>query len=244
MLATIEIPRYPELESRLPATAVLDIAEQIDTMRAVEEVLPAADLPHVAHFMLGYRTVTENVGRQLGKFDYPERTEITVGMFAQLAYRALRHHARGETDKICPAWQTVYYAPWAREAYPVVAMMAGWEVHIGRDLPEVLWHTAAQAHHKADYTREVNGILGTTAQQLRPIFFGDSLPARAAGWLGASWAMPYIRKLRESAWLTGQELLMLPDDAARQQLLESAGGRAGRLLLGDMRLGRLVNALT
>ena len=192
-----------------PAT----LEQVVARMDLIARTLPADD--GIARFNTLYETTTLNIRAAIaaGRFeDAAFMTGFTI-RFAGYYFTAVSDWFGG-SRKPPQAWRALFESEGRADFLPVQFATAGLEAHIGRDLPVVLSsmfrgapYPAKDSSRRRDYLL-VNEVLSETFEQLRDSLLDGPVWLKL---LGDTTAMPWIRTLREAAWLNGEALYKLPD---------------------------------
>jgi hypothetical protein len=231
------------LEDVLRAPLPGRVGEVVETMRALEEALPAGD--GVRAFTRLYRAVTEAVDERVRRETFADVrfTRWLDVVFANLYFRALRAHVLG--PKRPPrAWAPLIEARSRRGIAPIQFALAGMNAHINRDLPLALVatcreHGVAPLHggpQHADFCA-IDPLLADTERKVKA-----ELATGIVGWadealgdLDSVVAMWNVRRARAAAWVNAETLWALrgvPFAAGRFAVtLDRMVGFAGRGLL-------------
>lgn len=207
-------------------TRPVSLTEVVARMDRIARVLPADD--GITQFNHLYETTTQNMIRGINEGDFEDgafMTDFTVH-FASFYFEAVSEYfsPSGHTPQ---AWLALFENRGrSRELKPVQFALAGMHAHINRDLPVVLselfrddssFPAANSASHR-DYLK-VNQVLSDTFDQLRDELLDGPMWFRL---LGDATALPWVRVLRDKAWLDGDLYWKLRNHEQSQELyLES-----------------------
>jgi hypothetical protein len=201
-------------------------------MDQIAAQLPAND--GIASFNHLYETTTQNMDRAIrdGQFeDAAFMTEFTVH-FAGFYFAAVSSYLNGPGQPP-KAWLALFEKRGrAADFRPVQFAAAGMDAHIGRDLPVVLSELFAgeASFPSKDSSRHrdylvVNQVLADTFDQLRDELLDGPLWFKL---LGATTALPWIRAMRDKAWIDGGALWDLRNYPLTQDLYLDALDSATR----------------
>ena len=223
-LNTADSDRGAEHPDGLRGDAVGSLSDVVSRMEEILEPLPRSD--GVACFTRLYLDVTEAVQGDLGggAFSDPAFLAGLDATFAGLFFAALDAYQQSPNDAP-PAWRPLFDARSARGIAPLQFALAGMNAHINRDLPVALvsaWGDAGLeprlgSPQHADYER-VNDLLARVETRVKHRYL--------TGWLsrldrllhrfhrlGDVLAMWDIRRARAAAWVNGEALWALRDEA-------------------------------
>ena len=231
------------LEQVLRAPAAARIADVVERMRALDELLPRDD--GIACFNRLYLAVTEAVEEQArpGAFADVRFVRWLDVAFANLYLGALSSFLLGR-GRVPRAWQALFEARARPGVAPIQFALAGMNAHINRDLPVALVQTCVARKvqprrgcpQHVDFGR-IDGLLAQTQERVKREF-AVGLVGLADEALGrvddvvASWN---VGAARQAAWVNGETLWALrgiPFVGARfLATLDRTVGFAGRGLL-------------
>jgi hypothetical protein len=227
----------------LDGAAVATVPDVVARMHALDGVLPDEDGLKWFNFL--YHMVTEQILADIDASrwqDGPWLTELDV-LFARLYFDAIVSWI--ETPAQCPrAWVPLFERRYRKGIARVQFGMAGMSAHINRDLPVAVVRTCEArgivphngSEQQSDYER-VNSILEAVEiramEKMATGVIGEV--AHDLGHLGDVIAMWNVRKARDAAWVNGEVLWSLRDDAQLSgdfiATLDRMAGFAGRGLL-------------
>ncbi|MCX5209091.1 DUF5995 family protein [Kitasatospora sp. NBC_00240] len=180
----------------------LTVDQAVDRMRALRDLLPAAD--GVAVFNRMYLTVTELVRDRLtdGYFEDPPAVAALDALFAGRYLRAVDAAAAGTRPPAC--WRPLFELRGHPGIHPLQFALAGMNAHIEHDLPLAVLDTCRQlgrrpAELAADY-RRINDLLAQVEDEVRDSLLPgpDELPlADPLLHVAGVWS---IDRAREAAW--------------------------------------------
>ena len=232
------------LEQVLRAPAAARIADVVERMRALDELLPRDD--GIACFNRLYLAVTEAVEEQArpGAFADVRFVRWLDVAFANLYLDALASFLLGRGRRVPRAWQALFEARARPGVAPIQFALAGMNAHINRDLPVALVQTCVArgvqprrgSLQHIDFGR-IDALLAQTQARVKREF-AVGLVGLADEALGrvddvvASWN---VGAARQAAWVNGETLWALrgiPFAGARFLVtLDRTVGFAGRGLL-------------
>lgn len=177
---------------------------------------------HNALFALGYLRSTEVFLQTLKDIDYSDRANVIRedALFAEYYFRAYDAYHLGAAN-VPPAWKEAFDAAQSRSVTSSGDLVLGFNAHIQRDLPFVLYDLYKQGHPVSyeDHTRvneflqKVN-FLEELAQKFDPTIDDEDVPGEEDDiqrfQLIASW--------RELAYRNFEKLRDAPSDEARAKL--------------------------
>jgi hypothetical protein len=231
------------LEQVLRAPAAARIADVVERMRALDELLPRAD--GIACFNRLYLAVTEAVEQQArpGAFADVRFVRWLDVSFANLYLGALSAFLLGR-GRVPRAWRALFEARARPGVAPIQFALAGMNAHINRDLPVALVQTCAArgirprrgSPQHVDFGR-IDGLLAETQERVKgELAVGlVGLADEALGRLDDVVATWNVGVARQAAWVNGETLWALrgiPFAGARFLVtLDRSVGFAGRGLL-------------
>jgi hypothetical protein len=161
------------------------------------------NLPHLQYGLYGYQQVTKAVTEQLdtGFFEYPDKMERTMPVFAERALAPLRFHAHDRSDLV-GAWSPLFYRPEMKQAAPWMGMVDFLNFHVIYDLPFTLLETGTKPEHKQDYTGKMNQLFKGVGRDLLPLYIDMKPPWKQLGVakLGLAATLRYLYGVRDDAW--------------------------------------------
>lgn len=188
---------------------VTDLTKLVHTMGQVALAAPEVDLPQFRYGFHGYQRVTRAVTKELDSntFEHPGKMQQTIPYFAERAFAPIRHHIRGDVDKV-GAWTPMLYTHGAKNALPSTAMVDFLGFHVIYDLPFTLHDTNTKLDHKQDYSEKINTILTDVGRQLLPEYIEVSpfLAKMKVPEIGLNLVLRHLFKSRDEAWKTFEEL--------------------------------------
>lgn len=188
---------------------VTDLSKLVHTMGQVALAAPEVDLPQFRYGFHGYQRVTRVVTKELTSdtFEHPDKMEQTMPYFAERAFTPIRHHIRGDVDKV-GAWAPMLYTKVAINAPPSTAMIDFLGFHVIYDLPFTLRDTNTKLDHKQDYSERINTILANVGRQLLPEYIevNPFLAKMKVPEIGLNLVLRHLFKSRDDAWKTFEEL--------------------------------------
>lgn len=206
---------YSYLDSRMAKVLppegelVTDLNKLVYTMGQVALAAPEVDLPQFRYGFHGYQRVTHVVTNELANdtFEHPDKMEHTMPYFAERAFAPIRHHIRGDVDKV-GAWAPMLYAKDAKNAPPSTAMVDFLGFHVIYDLPFALRDTNTKLDHKQDYSEKINAILADVGRQLLPEYIevNPFLAKMKVPEIGLNLVLRHLFKSRDDAWKSFVEL--------------------------------------
>jgi Family of unknown function (DUF5995) len=237
-------------------TSMDQLAAQIRTLdpdRAIEDVLGAMraiqqivgppttalgrPLDGVACFNFMYRRVTEEVHRDLSRFELPAVVSRLAVVFAQFYLDAF--DAATADAWISKAWEPLFEDRRQRRIAPVQFALAGMNAHINNDLPWALWQTwdelridpSTDLAARRDF-ETVNIVLSDVAGKVRARLESGLLRwlDRVCGRYDDLFASFVIAKARDEAWSRAERWRIGFDDAAARAH-EQHVGYESRLIL-------------
>jgi len=231
------------LEQVLRAPAAARIADVVERLQALDDVLPADD--GIACFNRLYLAVTEAVAEAArpGAFADPRFVRWLDVVFANLYFRALSAHVLGR-GRVPRAWASLFEARARPGVAPIQFALAGMNAHINRDLPIALVTTCRDrrieprrgCRQHADFGR-IDRLLAETEARVRAQFAVGlvGVADQALGRLDSVVAMWNVRAARRAAWANAEALWALdgvPFVGARLLVaIDRTVGLAGRGLL-------------
>lgn len=222
----------------LPGVTLASIREltpkracQVGKPRCVEFVIKemerrykplAKQCDHNALFALGYLRTTEIFLETLDDIDYGDRATVIRedALFAEYYFRAYDAYHLG-SNNVPPAWKQAFDAAQTRSVTGSGDLVLGFNAHIQRDLPFVLYKLYKQGHPVSyedhnrinEFLQKVN-FLGELAQKFDPTIDDEDVPGEADDLqrfqLIASW--------RELAYRNFEKLRDAGSDEARAQV--------------------------
>lgn len=188
---------------------IFDLEKLAGTMGEVAMAAPEIGLPQFRYGFHGYQRVTRAVTRELetGMFEYPDKMAYTMPHFAERAFAPIRHYVNGNREKV-GGWTPMVYGQAARNALPSTAMVDFLGFHVVYDLPFTLIDTETKAHHRADYSKKINIILESTAQELLPEYaeVKPIFKRFSAENIGLWYVLRDLYKARDDAWRAFERL--------------------------------------
>ena len=177
---------------------------------------------HNALFALGYLRTTEIFLETLDDINYSDRATVIRedALFAEYYFRAYDLYHLG-SNNVPPAWKEAFDAAQNRSVISSGDLILGFNAHIQRDLPFVLYElykrgnpVSYEDHNRAnEFLQKVN-FLGELAQKFDPNIDDDDVPGEEDDiqrfQLIASW--------REIAYRNFERLRDAPSDRARAQV--------------------------
>jgi len=142
---------------------------------------------HNALFALGYLRTTEIFLETLDDIDYGDLASVIRedALFAEYYFRAYDAYHLG-SNNVPPAWKQAFDAAQTRSVTSSGDLVLGFNAHIQRDLPFVLYELYKQGHPVSyeDHTRvneflQTINFLGELAQKFDPIIDDDDVPGEA-----------------------------------------------------------------
>lgn len=178
--------------------------EQRQTMNYVSGCLGEVGLGHLEVGMRGYHVVTGHVYEAMdqGYFEYPEKFDMTIPVFAGQFYMAGLNHVRGRRDLIPEHWQYPMYSKHVKNASPEARMMAFWGGHIP-DLKKTNIMTNIEPKYRADY-RKINKVLKSAVPDV--LAEVSVTPPTRVKLLAAYLAMTDVYLMRDDQWYAAREL--------------------------------------
>jgi Family of unknown function (DUF5995) len=177
---------------------------------------------HNALFALGYLRTTETFLQTLNDIDYSDRATVIRedALFAEYYFRAYDAYYLG-SNNVPPAWKEAFDAAQNRSVTSSGDLILGFNAHIQRDLPFVLYELYKQGHPVSyeDHTRvneflQTVNFLGELAQKFDPTIDDEDVPGDADDiqrfQLIASW--------RELAYRNFEKLRDAGSEEARAQV--------------------------
>ena len=231
------------LEQVLRAPAAARIADVVERMRALDDLLPRED--GIACFNRLYLAVTEAVEAQArpGVFADPRFVRWLDVVFANLYLGALSSFLLGR-GRVPRAWRALFEARGRPGVAPIQFALAGMNAHINRDLPLALVETCRARDVRplrgcpqhVDFGR-IDGLLAQTQERVKSEFAVGlvGVADQALGRLDDVVATWNVAAARQAAWVNGETLWALrgiPFVGARFLVtLDRTVGFAGRGLL-------------
>lgn len=188
------------LSLTLPGVALASIHEptskracQVGKPKCVELVIKemerrykplARQCDHNALFALGYLRTTEIFLQTLKDINYGDRATVIRedALFAKYYFRAFDAYHLGSSN-VPPAWKEAFDAAQSRSVTSSGDLILGFNAHIQRDLPFVLYElykrgnpVSYEDHNRVnEFLQKVN-FLGELAQKFDPTIDDDDLP--------------------------------------------------------------------
>lgn len=182
----------------------------------------ARQCDHNALFALTYLRVTEAFLQTLDQINYDNPSSVIKedALFAEYYFRAYDAYHLSKSN-IPPAWQIAFETAQQRSVSGSGDLLLGFNAHIQRDLPFVLYELYLQGHPISyeDHTRvnqflqEVN-VLGEVAQKFDPTVDDEDLPGNADDLE----RFQLIAQWREKAYRNFEQLRDATTDAQRAQV--------------------------
>lgn len=225
----------------------MTIEEVLEKLEQIDQSLPEND--GVKWFNKLYKLVTERIAEEpLDSWESPDWLVRLDVVFAGLYFEALDNFANG--DKIPSSWEALFESRKKKNVDRIQFALAGMNAHINRDLYYALEQVndefgispdSADTVH-ADYLR-VNDILEAVFPDALAFLHTGALGSAAhySGIIGELLGMWTVRKARDSAWGTWENLYGTPE-ALKWAILatnDSYTGMAGRGLLMPLSVGSL-----
>lgn len=194
---------------------IFDLEKLAAIMGEVAMAAPEIGLPQFRYGFHGYQRVTQAVTRELetDMFEYPEKMAYTMPHFAERAFAPIRHYVNGDHEKV-GGWSPMVYGPAAKNALPSTAMVDFLGFHVVYDLPFTLVDTNTQPYHRADYSKKINIILESTAQELLPEYaeVKPIFKRFSAETIGLWYVLRDLYKARDDAWRAFEQLNAAGED--------------------------------
>lgn len=233
-----------QLRALLAQPMAATIAEAVDRLKAIEEIIGTDD--GLYPFTLLYRLTTEAVGAKPSTFwEAPASLARLDVYFAEAFFEALRRWLGPEPESAPSAWKVLFEARHTPDISKLRRAVAGMNAHINRDLSFCLtqvWSELGAAPEagtpmQRDFER-VNLILAETEPMAKDKLFEGWLRdlEELAGEFDDLMALWSIDKARDLAWTNGQAqwaLRSAPD--LRDRVLagtDKMAGFFGSLILG------------
>ena len=240
-----------ELASVLPPEGepITNLVKLVDAMGRVAALASEVGLPHIGRGFYGYQRVTKNTADRLDKgfFDDADKIARTMPVFAELAFKPLRHHINGETDQV-GAWSPMYYSQRSISAPDSINMSEFLRAHVDRDLAFALLATDTQDKHRSDYTEKMNIILAETGRELMPEFVQVKSPFRQLGAekIGLELVLRDLYNARDKAWDAFIELRSAGEDQDQIDLIDGRLSKkaASGLLSNNRLISYVINKTT
>jgi len=182
----------------------------------------ARQCDHDALFALAYLRVTEAFLQTLDQINYDNPSSVIKedALFAEYYFRAYDAYHLSKNN-IPPAWQIAFEAAQQRSVSGSGNLFLGFNAHIQRDLPFVLYELYLQGHPVSyeDHTRvnqflqQVN-VLSEIAQKFDPTVDDEDLPGNADDLE----RFQLIAQWRETAYRNFEQLRDATTDAQRSQV--------------------------
>ncbi len=182
----------------------------------------ARQCDHNVLFALGYLRTTEIFLETLDDIDYGDPSSVIRedALFAEYYFRAYDAYHLG-SNNVPPAWKEAFDAAQTRSVTGSGDLVLGFNAHIQRDLPFVLYELYKQGHPVSyedhnrvnEFLQTVN-FLGELAEKFDPTIDDEDVPGEEDDiqrfQLIASW--------RELAYRNFEKLRDAPSDEARAQV--------------------------
>jgi Family of unknown function (DUF5995) len=191
----------------------------------------AAACTHSAVFALAYLRTTQtyrDTAETTGFYQDPAFVNHEDAAFAAMYFDAYDDWAAGRVSRVPPAWRVAFAAGKNRQVSGSGDLLLGMNAHVNRDLPFVLAKIGLVAadgssrkpdHDKIDemLNRVVEPLLAEESARFDPQMETVQTPY-GVGYTGL---MQTLVAWRESAWRQAEQLVMAPDEAARDEVAQS-----------------------
>ncbi len=191
---------------------------------------------HDALFALTYLRTTETFLETLDEIDYDDPAAVIRedALFAEYYFRAYDAYHSEESD-VPPVWQIAFDAAQNRSVAGAGNLFLGFNAHIQRDLPFVLYELYVQGnpisyedHTRANQFLQQVDVLDELAQKFDPTIDDTDLPGEEDD----PQQFQLIAQWREAAYLNFERLRDAPTDAERAQVAAEIEGYSAAFAQG------------